>query len=144
MIMTDQRPLFWNKDTEEKRWQMEEGFYPRWWLPRWPLFRPWRLGCLTVAVGADFWWSPRGALFSVASSCSSSTGTYSALSWFDSGTLLSVYEGLGLLSVCSAMLGPDCGYMLCVSHLVLLMSYSAENCGYSAVAVHRRSSISCS
>ena len=32
MIMTDQEPLFWNKDTEEKRWQMEEGFYPRWWL----------------------------------------------------------------------------------------------------------------
>ena len=29
MIMTDQGPLFWNKDTGEKRWQMEEG---RWWL----------------------------------------------------------------------------------------------------------------
>ena len=34
------------------------------------------------------------------------------------GTFLSVYEGLGPVSVYSAMLGP-LWYMLCVSHLVL-------------------------
>ena len=32
MILDEQGPLFWNKDTEEKRWQTEEGFNPRWWL----------------------------------------------------------------------------------------------------------------
>ena len=29
-----------------------------------------------VSVGADFWWSPRGALFSFASSCSLSTDSF--------------------------------------------------------------------
>ena len=44
-------------------------------VARWPVCRPWRWlrdcgscrrGFLTVSVGAGFWWSPRGALFSVA------------------------------------------------------------------------------
>ena len=57
------------------------------------------------------------------------------------GTLLSVYEGLGTVSVFSAMLGP-LQYMLCVSHLVLLVR-QRRKLWISAVAVHCRSSISC-
>ena len=50
-----------------------------------------------------------------------SCGRFSA-SWFDSGhvIVMSLYEGLGLVSVYSAMLGP-LWYMLYVSHLVLLV-----------------------
>ena len=32
MILTDQRPCYWNRDTEETRWQLEGGHLPRWWL----------------------------------------------------------------------------------------------------------------
>ena len=27
----DQGPYSWNRDTEETRWQMDDGFLPRWW-----------------------------------------------------------------------------------------------------------------
>ena len=55
------------------------------------------------------------------------------------GTLLSVYEGLGPLPFTAHCL-VLCG--TCYAS-VTICSDSAENCGYSAVAVHRRSSISC-
>ena len=32
MIMNEHGFYFWNMDTGEKRWQMEEGSQPRWWL----------------------------------------------------------------------------------------------------------------
>ena len=32
MILNEHGLYFWNKDTEGKRWQMEEGYNPRWWL----------------------------------------------------------------------------------------------------------------
>ena len=44
----------------------------------------------------------------------------SALLGSSVGTLLSVNEGLGSVSVYSALLGP-LWYMICVSHLVLLV-----------------------
>ena len=56
---------------------MEEGLNPRcWWLRDGSMSTlattddggvcgSWRPDFLTVSVGADFWWSPRGALFSV-------------------------------------------------------------------------------
>ena len=32
MILDEHGLYFWNMDTEERRWQMEEGLNPRWWL----------------------------------------------------------------------------------------------------------------
>ena len=32
MILSELGLYFWNMDTGEKRWQMEEGLNPRWWL----------------------------------------------------------------------------------------------------------------
>ena len=113
MIMTDQGPLFWNKDTGREALAGGGGLLSSLVVARWPLFRSWRLGCLTVAVSADFWWSPRGALFSVASSCSPSTGRFSA-SWFDSGYFVVSLRRPGSCFRCSVMLGPQ-WYMFCVS-----------------------------
>ena len=31
MILNEHGLCYWNMDTGEKRWQMEEGFNPRWW-----------------------------------------------------------------------------------------------------------------
>ena len=32
MILDEHGLYFWNMDTGEKRWQMQDGFNPRWWL----------------------------------------------------------------------------------------------------------------
>ena len=32
MILDEHGLYFWNMDTGERRWQMEEGLNPRWWL----------------------------------------------------------------------------------------------------------------
>ena len=45
MVTNEHGLYYWNKDSGEKRWQLEEGSNPRWW---WPVRRPWRQ--LTMAT----------------------------------------------------------------------------------------------
>ena len=47
MVTNEHGLYYWNMDTGETRWQLEEGFYPRWW-------------CATTDHGEWLWVLVRG------------------------------------------------------------------------------------
>ena len=104
MILDEYGLYFWNMDTGEKRWQMEEGFNPRWWLRDGQYVDLGDLAFLRSQLVPTSGGVRVDLCSQSLTSCSPSTGTYWLL-WLYGGFYSSVSELGSTVDTCSATLG---------------------------------------